>query len=74
MSDLSHATGAALRVGAMMMVSLAIPAAPAIADDLKLADLKLALPVACEIGRDCFVQNFFDHDAGPDRAITPAAG
>lgn len=67
MSDLSHATGAALRVGAMMMVSLAIPAAPAIADDLKLADLKLALPVACEIGRDCFVQNFFDHDAGPDR-------
>lgn len=30
-------------------------------------DLKLALPVACEIGRDCFVQNFFDHDPGPDR-------
>ena len=30
-------------------------------------ELKLALPVACEIGRDCFVQNFFDHDPGPER-------
>ena len=62
MSDLTHAIGAALRIGAMTLVSLAVPAAPATADDLK-----LALPVACEIGRDCFVQNFFDHDAGPER-------
>ena len=71
MSDLTHIppnstlarTGkAALRIGAMMMVSSAIPVAPAAADDLK-----LALPVVCEIGRDCFVQNFVDHDPGPDR-------
>ena len=49
-------------IGAMMLLSFAVPAAPAAADDLK-----FALPVACEIGRDCFIQNFFDHDPGPDR-------
>lgn len=26
---------------------------------------RFELPVACEIGRDCMVQNHFDHDAGP---------
>jgi murein DD-endopeptidase MepM/ murein hydrolase activator NlpD len=52
----------ALRVGAIMLLSFEIPAAPAAANDLK-----FALPVACEIGRDCFIQNFFDHDPGPDR-------
>jgi murein DD-endopeptidase MepM/ murein hydrolase activator NlpD len=71
MSDLTHtppkpipaySIGATLQVGAMMMASLALATVPAAADDLK-----LALPVTCEIGRDCFVQNFFDHDAGPDR-------
>jgi murein DD-endopeptidase MepM/ murein hydrolase activator NlpD len=27
--------------------------------------LQLAWPLACEIGRDCFVQNYFDRDPGP---------
>jgi len=27
--------------------------------------LELAFPVACEIGKTCFVQNYVDHDAGP---------
>jgi hypothetical protein len=58
----AHTGKAALWIGVMMMVSSAIPAAPAVADDLK-----LALPVACEMGRDCFIQNFFDHDPSPDR-------
>ena len=44
---------------AMALVSPAVPA--------KAGDLDLVLPVACEIGRDCFVQNFFDHDPSPDR-------
>jgi hypothetical protein len=53
----------ALLAGAAMLASTMVPAAmPAAA-----GDLRLALPVACEIGRDCFVQNFFDHDPGPER-------
>jgi murein DD-endopeptidase MepM/ murein hydrolase activator NlpD len=31
------------------------------------AEIRFGLPVACEIGRDCFIQNYFDHDPGPDR-------
>jgi hypothetical protein len=49
----------ALLAGAAMLSSTVVPAAA--------GDLRLALPVACEIGRDCFVQNFFDHDPGPER-------
>jgi murein DD-endopeptidase MepM/ murein hydrolase activator NlpD len=26
---------------------------------------RLGLPIACTPGKDCFVQNYFDHDAGP---------
>jgi murein DD-endopeptidase MepM/ murein hydrolase activator NlpD len=64
MSDPTHAPpkSTLAPIGTLMLLSFAAPAAPAVADDLK-----LALPVACEIGRDCFVQNFFDHDPGPDR-------
>jgi len=51
-----------VRIGVALLLSFAAPAMTAAA-----GDLKLALPVACEIGRDCFVQNFFDHDPGPDR-------
>lgn len=60
MSDLTRAfPKVALLSGAAMLALAAVPAAA--------GDLKLALPVACEIGRDCFVQNFFDHDPGPER-------
>jgi len=64
MSDVIRATlKAALLAGAAMLALAMIAAAvPAVA-----GDPKLALPVACEIGRDCFVQNFFDHDPGPER-------
>jgi hypothetical protein len=65
MSDLTRANlkaallaGIAM-AGTAMLASAAVPAAA--------GDLRLALPVACEIGRDCFVQNFFDHDPGPER-------
>lgn len=29
------------------------------------ADLVLDMPVECEMGRVCFIQNYFDHDPGP---------
>ena len=29
------------------------------------APLQLALPVQCDIGKSCFVQNYMDHDSGP---------
>lgn len=29
---------------------------------------QLQLPVACEYGKTCFIQNYFDHDPGPGRA------
>lgn len=36
--------------------------APATSQD---AGPKLGLPIACTPGKDCFVQNYFDHDPGP---------
>jgi hypothetical protein len=30
------------------------------------SDLRIELPVHCDLGRDCFIQNYFDHDPGPD--------
>ena len=27
--------------------------------------IRLALPVACQMGRTCFIQQYFDHDPGP---------
>ncbi|WP_244610730.1 M23 family metallopeptidase [Microvirga pakistanensis] len=29
-------------------------------------DISLRLPVACEIGRTCFIQHYVDHDASPE--------
>lgn len=29
------------------------------------ADLRFDVPVRCELGRDCFIQNYFDQDPGP---------
>lgn len=31
------------------------------------AGIRFGLPVDCAMGRDCHVQNFFDHDPGPGR-------
>jgi murein DD-endopeptidase MepM/ murein hydrolase activator NlpD len=59
MSDLMRAV---LKAALLAGIAMAVTAVPAAA-----GDLRLALPVACEIGRDCFVQNFFDHDPGPER-------
>ncbi|HYI71957.1 MAG TPA: M23 family metallopeptidase [Skermanella sp.] len=59
MSDLMRAN---LKAALLAGIAMAVTAVPAAA-----GDLRLALPVACEIARDCFVQNFFDHDPGPER-------
>jgi hypothetical protein len=29
--------------------------------------ISFEVPVDCRIGQDCFIQNYFDHDPGPDR-------
>lgn len=29
---------------------------------------RLSLPIQCEIGRNCYIQNFYDHDSGPSYA------
>lgn len=31
----------------------------------KVTDLVLAKPIACTIGQDCLIQQYFDHDGGP---------
>ena len=28
--------------------------------------IELKLPIDCEVGRSCFIQNYFDHDASPN--------
>jgi hypothetical protein len=47
----------------LLAAVLAIGAWPVHAQDA--APPRLSFPVACEIGRTCMVQNYFDHDAGP---------
>ncbi len=36
-------------------------------------ELALAVPVDCDLGVDCFVQNYFDHDAS-ERAMDYTCG
>jgi hypothetical protein len=58
---LSRAGKSLQLIGVLILLPSALPAMAA--ED----EPELALPVACEIGRNCFVQNFFDHDPSPDR-------
>lgn len=44
-----------------LALGLALVAGPALA-------VELSLPVACEIGRDCYVQSYADRDPGPGAA------
>jgi murein DD-endopeptidase MepM/ murein hydrolase activator NlpD len=37
-------------------------------------DLQLALPLDCEIGRDCFIEDYVDHDPAPGRQRDFACG
>ena len=48
-----------MRLGLLSLVgfTLALPAAA--------QDITLRLPVACEIGRTCFIQKYVDHDPSP---------
>jgi hypothetical protein len=48
-----------LRFGFVWLIAL-------VSVDLQGAELRLELPIRCELGRDCFIQNYFDHDPGPD--------
>ncbi|MBL0403513.1 M23 family metallopeptidase [Microvirga aerilata] len=49
-----------MRLGALSLLALTVPVLPAAAQDIS-----LRLPVACEIGRTCFVQKYLDHDPSP---------
>lgn len=51
------ATATAIRRAVLALLLLAAPAAA--------ADLELRFPVDCEVGIDCFVQNYVDVDPGP---------
>ena len=46
-----------IRVTACLLMALAQPAGA----------FDLALPVACSVGDDCFIQKYFDHDPGKGR-------
>lgn len=46
-----------------LLLALLLLWSPAAADDHR--NLRLALPVACDFGETCFVQNHFDRDPGP---------
>ena len=49
-----------MRPGLSSLVGLTLLALPASAQDLT-----LRLPVACEIGRTCFIQHYVDRDTSP---------
>jgi len=49
---------------ASLLVLAGVPLAPAPA---VAGDLVIELPVACEMGTVCTIQNYFDHDPGPGR-------
>jgi murein DD-endopeptidase MepM/ murein hydrolase activator NlpD len=49
-----------MRLGLSSLVGLTLLALPASAQDIT-----LRLPVACEIGRTCFIQNYLDRDPSP---------
>jgi murein DD-endopeptidase MepM/ murein hydrolase activator NlpD len=49
-----------MRLGLSSLASLTLLALPAAAQDIS-----LRLPVACEIGRTCFIQKYVDHDPSP---------
>jgi len=58
----SRGTGGLWREKTMLtraMAMLALMSAQA-------AAFELSLPVACEMGRECFIQQYFDHDPGPE--------
>ena len=42
-------------------------AGPAVTPLLAADTIELSMPLACELGRNCFIQNFVDMDAGPGR-------
>jgi len=54
--------GVAMRPHLPSLLALAALAWPAA---VKAQDISLRLPVACEVGRSCFVQNYVDRDASP---------
>jgi len=54
-----------MRLAVFAALGLAAVIAPGAARPQDPAAPKLALPIACEPGRTCFVQNYVDRDAGP---------
>ena len=57
---MANALGASWRRAALFGAALAAPLA--VTDQ----PIELKLPIECEIGRSCFIQNYVDHDASPN--------
>src|SRR6185436_18027159 len=52
--------------GNIMKTSLALIFAPALGSGAEVeTPIALALPLACEFGKTCFIQQYFDHDPSP---------
>ncbi|WP_416898760.1 MAG: M23 family metallopeptidase [Minwuia sp.] len=51
-------------IAGLLLFLTFFPGAPAMAADAP----RLGLPVQCEMGRDCFIQQYFDTDPGPGAA------
>jgi murein DD-endopeptidase MepM/ murein hydrolase activator NlpD len=47
------------------LVGLVLAGAPVHAQQGAAAPIQLDVPVQCRLGKDCFIQQYFDHDAGP---------
>ncbi|MFL5295270.1 MAG: M23 family metallopeptidase [Phenylobacterium sp.] len=54
-----------MRLAPLAALGLAAALAPAAARPAAPEEPRLALPIACEPGKTCFVQNYVDRDAGP---------
>lgn len=55
-----------MRLAVFVVLGLIAGCAPAASTSAEPEGLKLAFPVACEIGRTCEVQHYLDRDPGPD--------
>ncbi|MEN9316412.1 MAG: hypothetical protein RIS35_2805 [Pseudomonadota bacterium] len=53
------------RLSGILLSFAALLAAPLALGEQRVVAPKFGLPIRCEPGRDCFVQNYFDRDPGP---------
>lgn len=62
---MSVRVGRSSAIGPALLVSGAATLGWGCTQAAELPGIALELPVACEVGRTCFIQQYFDHDPGP---------